>query len=248
MKYIKWNLLFTLLILNTFASAQTNNDAVNFPMVLVKVDSFQMGNAKGKQDAKPVHLVKLKDFYIGKYEVTQGLWQQIMGNEKNRKLDCLDCPVYDVSLDDIQQFLISLNQATGKRYRLPTEAEWEFAAIGGNESKNYKYCGSNNLEEVAWFESNSDMKTHPVGQKNPNELGIYDMSGNVWELCSDWYSKSFYKISPVENPNNTVKSSNHVVRGGSWRSGEERCRTRSRNRDIRDHRISNCGFRLVLEF
>jgi formylglycine-generating enzyme required for sulfatase activity len=144
-------------------------------------------------------------------------------------------------------FLSKLNQLSGKHYRLPTEAEWEFAASGGKESKNYTYSGSNNLEEAAWFAFNSDMITHPVGLKKPNELGLYDMSGNVWELCSDWYSKSFYKISPVDNPNNTTKSSNHVVRGGSWRSGEERCRVRSRNKDIRDHHISNCGFRLVME-
>lgn len=245
--FIKSYFIFLLISLTVLIFAQTNNAKINPSMIFIKADSFQMGNEKGKQDAKPVHLVKLKDFYIGKYEVTQGLWQQVMSNEKNRKLDCLDCPVYDVSMDEIQIFLVLLNKATGKNYRLPTEAEWEYAAIGGKESKNYKYCGSNNLDEVAWFESNSDMRTHPVGQKKPNELGLYDMSGNVWELCSDWYSKSFYKMSQVDNPNNTIKSSNHVVRGGSWRSGEERCRVRSRNRDIRDHHISNCGFRLVMD-
>lgn len=242
------NLLSLLLIsFNVILFAQAN-DSIHPEMILVNADSFQMGKEKGKPDAKPAHAVILNDFYIGKHEVTQRFWQQIVGIEKNRKLDCLDCPIYDISDDEIQQFLTKLNQLSNKHYRLPTEAEWEFAAAGGNQSKNYQYCGSNNLDEVAWNASNSEMKTHIVGQKKPNELGLYDMSGNVWELCSDWYSKSYYKTSPTKNPNNTTKSSNHVVRGGSWRSGEERCRVRSRNKDIRDHRISNCGFRLVMDF
>ncbi len=240
--------LYTLLLisLNVIVFAKSN-DTLNPEMIFVKAGNFQMGNKDGKSDAKPVHTVTLNDFYIGKYEVTQALWQQIMVDEPARKLDCLQCPVYDVSIDDIKLFLTKLNQLSEKHYRLPTEAEWEYAATGGKESKDYKYCGSNELEETAWYESNSGMKTHPVGQKKPNELGLYDMSGNVWELCSDWYSKSFYKISPKDNPNNTVRNSNHVVRGGSWRSGEERCRVRSRNRDIHDHHISNCGFRLAMD-
>ena len=238
---------FLLLSIYIFASAQPDIIEINTQMVFIKAGNFEMGNNNGKADARPLHTVTLNDFYIGKYEVTQELWQQVMGIEKGRKLDCMQCPVYDVSMEKIELFLSKLNQLSGKHYRLPTEAEWEFAASGGKESKNYTYSGSNNLEEAAWFASNSDMITHPVGLKKPNELGLYDMSGNVWELCSDWYSKSFYKISPVDNPNNTTKSSNHVVRGGSWRSGEERCRVRSRNKDIRDHHISNCGFRLVME-
>ena len=238
--------LLILISLNLFSFAQPTNN-FKIEMVLIKSDSFLMGNNFGKKDAKPAHTVKLNDFYIGKHEVTQRLWQQVVGIEKDKKLDCLDCPVYDVSYENIEFFLSKLNQLTNKNYRLPTEAEWEYAASGGKESKDYKYCGSNNLDEVAWNVANSDMKTHPVGLLKPNELGLYDMSGNVWELCSDWYAKSFYKTSPTNNPNNTTKSSNHVVRGGSWRSGEERCRVRSRNKDIRDHHISNCGFRLVME-
>ncbi len=244
---LRYFLLSLLSVARMAVSGQHIVNDISPEMVFIKAGSFEMGNKLGKKDAKPLHTVMLNDFYIGRYEVTQALWLQVMGIEKGRKSDCLQCPVFDVSMENITVFLSTLNQLSGKHYRLPTEAEWEYAASGGKESKDFIYCGSNHLEEVAWFASNSDMKTHPVGLKLPNELGLYDMSGNVWELCSDWYSKSFYEISPKDNPKNTVKSTNHVVRGGSWRSGEERCRVRSRNKDIRDHHISNCGFRLVME-
>lgn len=242
------NLSSYFLILFYFsAKSQTIPTEINPQMVFVKGGDFQMGSNNGKADERPVHTVTLKDYYIGKYEVTQSLWKQIMGTETTPKTDCPDCAVFDISFEDIQSFLTKLNAATGKHYRLPTEAEWEYAAAGGKESKGYKYSGSNNLDEVAWYAANADMKTHPVGLKKPNELGLYDMSGNVWELCSDWYQKSFYKNCPKENPEYTNKTSFRVVRGGSWRSGEQRCQVRARNRDIHDHHISNGGFRLVME-
>lgn len=239
--------LFFLTSLFSTTFAQFHPAALDSVMVFVKGGNFQMGSKEGKSDEQPVHTVKLHDFYIGKHEVTQSLWEQVMGNIQDMKSDCAGCPVYDVSWTTIQSFLSRLNQLTGRLYRLPTEAEWEYVAAGGNESNGYKYSGSNNLDEVAWYEPNAGMKTHPVGLKKPNELGIYDMSGNVWEICSDWYQKSFYKKSPVENPVCTDQSSYRVSRGGSWRSPEQRCQVRARNKDIRDHHIGNGGFRLVME-
>lgn len=243
MKIFVTLLFFT--IIPTFG--QTTITDENSPMIFVKGGNFQMGSNTGKSDEQPVHTVNLNDFYIGKYEVTQSLWLQIMGNENTQKTDCLDCPVYDITYENIHTFLSRLNTLTGKNYRLPTEAEWEYAAVGGNASKDFKYSGSNNLDEVAWYAPNAGMKTNPVGLKKPNELGLYDMSGNVWEICSDWYQKSYYKKSKKENPVNKKKSMFRVARGGSWRSEEQRCQVRARNRNVRDHHISNGGFRLVME-
>ncbi len=225
--------------------AQSLLSVLDSDMVMVKGGSFKMGSASGRSDEMPVHEVKLTDFLICKYEVTQALWRLLMGNDEGCKIDCSDCPVYDRSWSDIQTFLSRLNQKTGMHYRLPTEAEWEYAAAGGSKSMSYKYSGSNDLDEVAWYELNSGMKTHRVGQKKPNELGLFDMSGNVWELCSDWYKGSFYKLSINENPANTYKGWFRISRGGSWRSPEQRCQVRARNRDIHDHHIGNGGFRLV---
>ena len=189
----------------------------------------------------------LNDYYMGQYEVTQALWQQIMGNEIKIQNDCPTCAVYDVTAQNIQTFISRLNKLTGKCYRLPTEAEWEYAATGADKSKGYKYSGSNSLDEVAWYAPNSGMKTHPVGQKKPNEIGLYDMSGNVWELCSDWYQASFYKHSSTNNPVQDKKTNYRLLRGGSWRSEEQRCQTHARNKDVYDHHISNQGFRLVMD-
>ncbi|MBK9328443.1 MAG: formylglycine-generating enzyme family protein [Sphingobacteriales bacterium] len=237
--------ILTSLISPTFA--QFHPAVLDSIMVFVKGGDFQMGSNEGKPDERPVHTVKLSDFYICQYEVTQSLWQQVTGNTQGIKSDCSECPVYDINWETIQSFLTKLNQLTGRQYRLPTEAEWEYAATGGEKSHGYKYSGSNNLDEVAWYEPNAGMKTHPVGLKKPNELGICDMSGNVWELCSDWYQKSFYQNSPAENPVSSKVSSYRVSRGGSWRSPEQRCQVRARNKDIRDHHIGNGGFRLVME-
>lgn len=228
-------------------SAQTNFMAIDTTLVLIKEASFQMGNTKGKSDERPVHTVRLNAFYISKYELTQKIWRLVMESDTLSKSDGPDFPVYDVKPENIDLFISKLNQLTGKKYRLPTEAEWEYAATGGSFSKAYKYCGSDSLNEVAWYAPNASMKTHQVGLKKPNELGLYDMSGNVWEICSDWYQRNFYKKSPVENPLQAKKTLYRLVRGGSWRSEEQRCQSHARNIDVHDHHIGNSGFRLVLE-
>ena len=187
-------------------------------MVYVKGGTFTMGaiseqGADAYDDEKPAHSVTLSDFYIGKYEVTQAQWRAVMGsNPSSFKGDNL--PVENVSWNDIQKFIQKLNAQTGKEFRLPTEAEWEYAARGGSKSRGYKYSGSNNIGDVAWYSGNSGSKTHPVGQKQPNELGIYDMSGNVWEWCSDWYGS--YSSSSQTNPKGPNSGDYRVLRGGDW--------------------------------
>ena len=200
-----------------------------------------------ESDEKPAHQVTLSDFYIGKYEVTQRQWRTIMGSDPPELAfkGCDDCPVERVSWDDIQEFLKKLNQKTGKKYRLPTEAEWEYAARGASASLStqYKYAGSNTIDEVAWYSSNSGDKTQHVGGKKPNELGLYDMSGNVMEWCSDWFGS--YSSSAQTNPRGPSSGSHRVLRGGSWYYGAQFCRMTYRNRNSPVSRIHNRGFRLV---
>ena len=201
-----------------FAEENKSRHPAEPEMVFVQGGTFIMGatpeqGSDCKDNEKPAHRVTVSDFYIGKYQVTQAQWEAVMGNNpshlKGEKL-----PVEMVSWYDMQDFISKLNTQTGKQYRLPTEAEWEFAARGGNRSKGYRYSGSNNLDDVAWFNENSSNKSHVVGLKMPNELGIYDMSGNVWEWCSDWYGD--YNINVQINPIGTIFGSLRVRRGGSW--------------------------------
>ena len=207
-------------------------NGVSFEMVRVEGSTFRMGATSEQKDEawdreKPVHSVTLSGYYIGKTEVTQVLWEAVMGINPSRfKGDYL--PVENVSWDDCQEFIRELNALTGQNFRLPTEAEWEFACRGGNNSRGYKYSGSNNLGSVAWYDGNSGNKTHPVGTKAPNELGIYDMSGNVWEWCADWYGD--YSSGAQTNPTGPYGGSNRVYRGGSWNYDVGRCR--SSNRDF----------------
>ena len=204
----------------------TNSDKISIPvkddisidMVRVKAGTFTMGATPEMEDPfdweKPTHQVTLtNDYYIGKYEVTQALWQAVMDNNPSYfKGD--DLPVETVSWDDCQEFISKLNIITGKTFRLPTEAEWEYAARGGNKSRGYQYSGSSNLSDVAWYKDNSGSKTHTVGSKQANELGIYDMSGNVWEWCQDWLTP--YSSSSQVNPTGANSGPGRVYRGGSW--------------------------------
>ncbi|GHT79869.1 hypothetical protein FACS189467_0410 [Bacteroidia bacterium] len=193
-------------------------------------------------DEFSLHQVTVSSFNIGRYEVTQAQWVAVMGsNPSNWKGDKL--PVESVSWGDVQEFIARLNSKTGKQYRLPTEAEWEFAARGGNRSKHYKYSGNNNIEAVAWYWGNAGEKTHAVGTKSPNELGIYDMTGNVWEWCSDWYGK--YSSSSQTNPKGALGSI-RVLRGGSWLNSAQNCRVAGRGAYNPIPRLNVLGFRLVL--
>ena len=222
-------------------------NGINIEMVKVEAGSFNMGATpemeNPNEDEKPVHRVTLtNNYYIGKYEVTQALWKIVMGsNPSNSKGDNL--PVEKVSWNDCQKFISKLNKLTGKSFRLPTEAEWEYAARGGNKSRGYQYSGSNTIGDVAWYDGNSGSKTHAVGTKQPNELGAFDMTGNVWEWCQDWFNR--YSSSPQTNPIGAVSGSCRVYRGGSCcYSGY--CRCSCRFDGTPDFRNGDLGLRLVL--
>jgi formylglycine-generating enzyme required for sulfatase activity/tRNA A-37 threonylcarbamoyl transferase component Bud32 len=219
-------------------------------MVYVQGGTFTMGCTSEQSgcgdDEKPAHTVSLSSFSIGKYEVTQAQWRAVMGDNPSDFSGCDRCPVEQVSWDDVQKFISKLNQLTGKRYRLPTEAEWEYAARGGSRSNGYQYSGSNNIGSVAWYEGNGGNKTHTVGSKSPNELGIYDMTGNVWEWCSDWYDANYYKSSPSSNPKGPSSGNGRVLRGGSWYFDAEYCRVANRYYSTPSARYYSIGFRLLL--
>ena len=231
-------------------------------MVFVKGGTFQMGSNDGEDGEKPVHTVTVDDFYIGKYEVTQKEWKEVMGNNPSYfKGD--NSPVEEVSWYDAVEFCNKLSKKEGltpcysgsgkntkcdfsaNGYRLPTEAEWEYAALGGNKSRGYKYSGSNTIGEVAWYGNNSGSKTHPVGKKQPNELGIYDMSGNVWEWCWDWHDKNYYSKSPKYNPKGPGSCKYRVLRGGSWDNYDIGCRSSNRISNNPGSSYYNYGFRFL---
>ena len=216
-------------------------------MVNVEGGTFTMGatseqGSDAYDDEKPTHQVTLSSFSIGKYEVTQEEWEMVMGSNpssfKGAKL-----PVESVSWDDCQEFIRKLNELTGKEFRLPTEAEWEYAARGGSKSRGYKYAGGNDVGSVAWYDDNSGNKTHEVGQKQPNELGLYDMAGNVWEWCSDWFGS--YGNSSQTNPTGASSGLFRVYRGGSWCSNAGNCRVSIRSFTAPDYRNFNLGLRLA---
>ena len=221
---------------------------VSFNMIKVEGGTFTMGaTSEQGSDAhsgeKPTHQVTLSDYYIGETEVTQELWKAVMGSNPSN-FSGTNLPVEKVSWDDCQIFITKLNQLTGKNFRLPTEAEWEYAARGGQKSRGYKYAGSNTLSDVAWYLDNSGSKTHPVKQKQANELGLYDMSGNVWEWCQDWYDN--YGSAAQTNPTGSSSGFYRVNRGGSCYSIASRCRVASRSNLPSGIRDIDIGFRVVL--
>ena len=227
------------------------NDAV-FTMILVDGGTFEMGATaeQGQEDPDrdeyPIHVVNLSSYYICQTEVTQELWNTIMGTNPSMILGESTLPVDCVKWDMCQEFLSALNKIFDNKFefRMPTEAEWEFAARGGNRSKGYKYSGSNNLHEVAWFESNSEGTTHPVGMKKPNELGIYDMSGNLWEWCQDWHGE--YQPEEQTDPIGPSTGTHRIMRGGSWTYDQNFCRVSRRNYISNIIAVSNCGLRLAM--
>lgn len=223
-------------------------DGISIDMVMVEAGTFMMGATPEMKDffsdEEPVHQVNLSDdYYIGKYEVTQTLWQAIMGsNPSCFKGESL--PVEQVSWDDCQKFIEKLSAITGRKFRLPTESEWEYAARGGKKSRSYQYSGSNDLEKVAFYSDNSGQKTNPVGQKIANELGIYDMSGNVQEWCQD--VRSTYEKTPKANPIGVSIDSPRVCRGGAWGYGASWCRSSCRSGYFPSLRSNDLGFRLAI--
>ncbi len=224
-------------------------NGVSFKMIRVDGDTFTMGaTSEQGSDAgdseKPAHQVTLSTYYIGETEVTQALWEAVMGsNPSNFKGE--DRPVENVSWEDCKAFISKLDSLTGKKFRLPTEAEWEYAARGGNKSQGYKYSGSNSWGNVAWYQHNSSGETHPVKSKSPNELGLYDMSGNVWEWCQDWYGS--YSSSSQTNPTGATSGSRRISRGGGWSDSLSwSCRVSRRNSDAPDRRGDCLGLRLAL--
>lgn len=225
-------------------------DNTSFKMLFVEGGTFTMGateeqgGEKCDFNVKPAHKVKLGDFYMSESQVTQELWNTLMdSNPSQIKGDNL--PVEMVTYNDVQEFIARLNKATGCVFRLPTEAEWEYAARGGCKSKGYKFSGGNNLDAVAWFVENSESKTHNVKTKKPNELGLYDMSGNVWEWCSDWYGA--YDDELQINPVGPKSGLSKVFRGGGRDSKPVRCFVSSRNDDSPFQCHYDLGFRLVME-
>ncbi len=239
------------------AGGQAFTDAATgMEFVFVKGGCYEMGMGDtiggfflfgdGQGDEKPVHNVCVNDFYLGKYEVTQGQWQVVMGNNPSYFKNCgANCPVEQVSWNDTQNFIGKLNGKTGRNYRLPTEAEWEYAARSGGKKE--KYAGGDDLDRVAWYYSNSGSKTHIAGTKAPNGLGLYDMSGNVWEWCQDWYGEKYYGESPKDNPRGPSSGNDRVLRGGSWNDKPEVVRAANRDRDGPAYRDFDLfGFRLSL--
>lgn len=221
-------------------------NGVQFTMVEVGGGTFTMGATSEQgsdawDEEKPAHQVTLSDYYIGQTEVTQALWEAVMGsNPSDSKGDNL--PVERVSWDDCQMFIQKLNQLTGKQFRLPTEAEWEYAARGGRKSRGYKYAGGNNIDSVAWCDGNSGNETHPVATKQANELGIYDMSGNVLEWCSDWCGD--YTSSSQSDPQGSSSGSFRVIRGGCYYNFARNCRVSYRISNTLDYRSGYLGLRL----
>ena len=226
------------------------NDTLSINMAYVEGGTFTMGAMEGDTQAnaneKPAHQVTLNyDYYMAQTEVTQALWKTVMGNDNNPSTIKGDnLPVNNVLWEEAQAFVEKLSQTTGQNFYLPTEAEWEYAARGGKKSKGYLYAGSNKVDEVAWYNSNSGGVTHPVAQKMSNELGIYDMSGNVWEWCSDWLAP--YTAEAQLNPTGPATGECHVYHGGGWDHSQSYCRSSHRRITISGYVQQALGLRVVM--
>jgi formylglycine-generating enzyme required for sulfatase activity len=218
-------------------------------MCFVEGGTFMMGSdaSDAQADEQPVHSVTLSDYYIGQTEVTQHLWQAVMGSGNNPSATKgNNLPVTNITWDEAQVFVQKLSEMTGMRFRLPTEAEWEYAARGGERSKGYTYAGSDNIDEVGWYNGNSGNTPHAVGQKQPNELGIYDMTGNIWEYCFDWHTP--YSAQAQTNPTGAATGEKHVLRGGCYHYDSKNCTNTNRHSYYTpDNGGASTGLRIVLE-
>jgi formylglycine-generating enzyme required for sulfatase activity len=238
-----------------------------FKMIFVEGSTFTMGCTSDPErcfdNEEPAHSVTLSDFYVGEFQVTQKLWEKVMGTTISEQRDLgnpewelcgegNDYPIYYVNYEECEKFCEKLNQLLykqlpeGYKFSLPTEAQWEYAARGGKKSKNYTYSGSNNIYKVAWHIENCNIQIHEVGIKTKNELGIYDMSGNVWEWCRDWFDVYYYRHSPSTDPTGPDNGYYRVLRGGSWRSFAPGCRVSHRHIRPQNQRGDNYGFRVAL--
>jgi len=244
-KIISLILLLSLIVFNSFAQIRP-------VMVHVEGGTFMMGSDEYGNDAIPVHKVKLSGFYMGKFDVTIGEYKLFCSSTGRKMKDTLspdwndNYPIVNVSLYDAIAYAEWLSSITGKSYRLPTEAEWEYAARGGRKSKGYKFSGGQSMDTLGWYSNNSDGHPHPVGLKKTNELGLFDMSGNVMQWCSDWYSADYYIHSPLVNPKGASLGMFSVCRGGCWYSDAGSCSVSYRS----DHHTPDSwytfiGFRLV---
>ncbi len=253
--------MYTIPEINVFKTSRpsvyTENAGIdlNLELILVPGGTFFMGGQDDEvqENEKPVHPVTLKSYYMGKYPVTQAQYKKVMGNDKNMSLRKDDnCPVNNVTWDEAQEFCLKLSKLIGNTCHLPTEAEWEYAAQGGQklhlpkkQHTRFKYAGSNNIDEVAYYSNNQNGGERVVGQKKPNELGLYDMSGNISEWCQDWRDDKYYESSPTQNPCGPQSGSYRVLRGGSWHHSPQYCRVSLRDRDAPSMRHPCYGFRLV---
>ncbi|USD42691.1 SUMF1/EgtB/PvdO family nonheme iron enzyme [Vibrio sp. SCSIO 43135] len=223
---------------------------INTDMVLVEGGTFEMGsNASNASKAEqPARNVRVDSFYISKFEVTQELFESVMGSSMSYFAGD-DIPVNNISWQQANYFIERLNELTGEEYRLPTEAEWEFAAKGGNESQGFTYSGSDNIDDVAWYDGNSNNRAHPVGLKQPNELGLYDMTGNVGEFVIDAFDDTYYRFGPTDNPNNAqdsdVNLAHKSLRGGSFSYGKHDSENFRRDFASQSIIMSDMGLRLA---
>ena len=235
---------------NSIVSKQVfTANGVSFTMIGVKGGTFSMGCSKSEDsyadpDESPTHLVTLDSYYIGETEVTQELWEAVMDDNPSEFQYDILLPIEFVSWEDCDRFIRRLNNITQKTFRFPTEAEWEYAARGGHKSIPTTFAGSNNISAVGWFNSNSGGMTHPVKSKSPNSLGLYDMSGNLWEWCQDWMGS--YSSEPSRNPKGPYSGSSKVLRGGAWNGGPKNCRLSNRDGRTTDYASNRLGLRLAL--
>jgi len=235
-----------------FSIPKTMLDQLMNEMILVEAGSFAMGSnsSYARKREQPVHQVTLDAFYIAKYELTQDIFTQVMG-WNNSYFTCDKCPLNNVSWFNMQLFIDRLNNITGNNFSLPTEAQWAYAAQGGNKSNGYKYSGSDDINDVAWFSENANKKSHPVGLKKPNELGLYDMTGNLWEFCLDDMSRHAYSRTESHNPflgdkSNLKRKAMKVIRGGGYEFSAIENLVFMRDGATNNVRMADIGYRLVM--